>query len=464
MTSARPAGSSVRMLLRSFVPLAIVVLVALVGATNALGREGLGDMVFHDVNNDGVMNASEVGAPGVVVTAEVDRVINATGLAGTDCLGDGDLNYPRRSVVTNAYGAYFFEAVGQGNLVVELAPENFASGGPLAGFTSSTGSVLASGPYEPGIAESNSVGDDGKDHGTMVDGRIRACNIDLRQGGEPVGESPTPGIVIVDPDASQQTTIDFGVFKPTGVPTAGGGVSIWSVGDLVWNDLDRDGRQDRGEPGLVGVQVRLYDPTGAVVGTTTTDRRGRYRLIGLVVGTFRIGFAGLPLLAKPTLPTVGAARERDSNVLPRTRRTPPIVMRHGMVDRNVDAGFLVPTGVGGFVWRDSDRDGQQDIEETGIAGVAVALENAAGKAISRTRTNRTGRFFFSRIRPGRYRVVMSKPPKGLQFTTPRRGSSLIDSDILGSAGRTAIIRVGRGRQVLTIGVGLRAPAPRTPGA
>ncbi len=45
-----------------------------------------------------------------------------------------------------------------------------------------------------------------------------------------------------------------------------------SVGDFVWNDLNKDGVQDAGEPGIAGVTVRLVNATtNTVVATTTTD-------------------------------------------------------------------------------------------------------------------------------------------------------------------------------------------------
>ena len=46
------------------------------------------------------------------------------------------------------------------------------------------------------------------------------------------------------------TDVDFGFRRPA------------SIGDRVWNDLDGDGVQDGGEPGLVGWQVNITGPMG----------------------------------------------------------------------------------------------------------------------------------------------------------------------------------------------------------
>ncbi|MGL5911455.1 MAG: SdrD B-like domain-containing protein, partial [Phycicoccus sp.] len=69
-----------------------------------------------------------------------------------------------------------------------------------------------------------------------------------------------------------------------------------TVGDRVWRDLDRDGRQDPGEPGVAGVVVQLVDADGTVVATTTTDANGNYRFVGVLPGDYvvRIVPSSLP--------------------------------------------------------------------------------------------------------------------------------------------------------------------------
>ncbi|MBK7869455.1 MAG: DUF11 domain-containing protein [Saprospiraceae bacterium] len=53
-------------------------------------------------------------------------------------------------------------------------------------------------------------------------------------------------------------------------------LSPLEIGNYVWEDTDRDGVQDPCEPPLQGVTVNLYDATGALVATTTTDAKGEY--------------------------------------------------------------------------------------------------------------------------------------------------------------------------------------------
>ena len=80
---------------------------------------------------------------------------------------------------------------------------------------------------------------------------------------------------------------------------------VSSLGDLIWHDLDKDGVQDNGEPGFVGVTVNLYkdngdstfnpDTTGNVfaddtgdhlIASTTTDNNGNYKFENLFPGNY----------------------------------------------------------------------------------------------------------------------------------------------------------------------------------
>lgn len=65
-----------------------------------------------------------------------------------------------------------------------------------------------------------------------------------------------------------------------------------SVGDLVWNDLDANGLQDPGEPGVAGAVVEIFSSTDGTVGNADdvscgvaiTDAEGHYSLGDLTEG------------------------------------------------------------------------------------------------------------------------------------------------------------------------------------
>jgi hypothetical protein len=59
-----------------------------------------------------------------------------------------------------------------------------------------------------------------------------------------------------------------------------------SLGDFVWDDLNADGIQDLGEPGIEGVTVTVNLLTnGTIVASTTTDVNGAYAFTNLPRGT-----------------------------------------------------------------------------------------------------------------------------------------------------------------------------------
>ena len=71
-----------------------------------------------------------------------------------------------------------------------------------------------------------------------------------------------------------------------------------AIGDTVWNDLDNDGVQDAGEPGIGGVTVLLYRDVdldgnfepgaadGSAVASVVTTATGFYLFSGLNNGTY----------------------------------------------------------------------------------------------------------------------------------------------------------------------------------
>lgn len=55
-----------------------------------------------------------------------------------------------------------------------------------------------------------------------------------------------------------------------------------------WEDLDGDGINDAGEPGLSGWVIELLDDAGSVVATTTTDANGDYWFTNVVTGSYTV--------------------------------------------------------------------------------------------------------------------------------------------------------------------------------
>jgi hypothetical protein len=153
-----------------------------------------------------------------------------------------------------------------------------------------------------------------------------------------------------------------------------------AIGDRVWFDTDRDGVQDVGERGVSGVTVQLLNASGAVVATAVTDQQGNYLFENLPPGNYAVQFvppAGYTISPQNS----GSNPALDSDVDPATGRTAATNLQAGETDRTWDLGSD-PGGLAGGnrdrVWYDNNRDGIQNADERGVAGVTVQLYTAGG--------------------------------------------------------------------------------------
>ena len=60
------------------------------------------------------------------------------------------------------------------------------------------------------------------------------------------------------------------------------------ISGMKFNDLNRNGKKDPGEPGLAGWTIRLRGPKGNIVKTTVTDANGNYAFTGLTAGKYKV--------------------------------------------------------------------------------------------------------------------------------------------------------------------------------
>ncbi|MEP7324085.1 MAG: SdrD B-like domain-containing protein, partial [Saprospiraceae bacterium] len=112
-----------------------------------------------------------------------------------------------------------------------------------------------------------------------------------------------------------------------------------ALGNFVWNDLNADGDQDAGEPGISGVTVTLTNVTTSATTPGSTDANGKYLFSGLKPGTYKVTF-GTPSGYIATTPNVGAD-DKDSD--PVSGVTGNYTLISGQTDSTVDAGFhLIP--------------------------------------------------------------------------------------------------------------------------
>lgn len=241
-----------------------------------------------------------------------------------------------------------------------------------------------------------------------------------------------------------------------------------SVGDYVWVDTNRDGRQDPGEPGIPGVVLTIVGPDGEPVtdvdgnpvGPVTTGPNGEYTfenlpaLSGNQTYTVRIDRDASAEALRPYVPTGAGEGDRagDSSTWEASTVTGDL-QEDGDRDPTLDFGFVTKTyAIGDVVWIDTDKDGVQDPDEEPLPGVTVELLQD-GTVIDTTTTDSSGRYVFDNLPAGIYQVrftLTDEQSERYEFTTRDSGSGdALDSDANPTNGLTRTIVLDDSNEALT---------------
>ncbi len=232
------------------------------------------------------------------------------------------------------------------------------------------------------------------------------------------------------------------------------------LGNFVWDDLNGNGIQDAGEPGIGGVIVNLLDSTGKVVKTTTTTSAGAYsfQLYTPKPTTYSVQFVA-PTGYSFTSRNSGTV-DKDSDVDPLTGRTGSYLLTYYSSSPsknnyfNVDAGLYRKVTIGDRVFLDSNANGIQDAGEGGVAGVTVQLYSGT-HLVATTSTDVNGVYNFM-ANPGTYSVKVLAPA-GYAFSpldAANAQGDAGDSDVHPTTGQTGTFAVTSGQVNKTIDAGL----------
>ncbi|MCB9252632.1 MAG: T9SS type A sorting domain-containing protein [Flavobacteriales bacterium] len=377
------------------------------------GTGSIGNRVWYDLpstpggtNGNGIQDAGESGVAGLTV-----ELLDGNGNS-IDPDGAGSLT--KTTTVTNALGEYIFTGLNAGNYIVQFSdiPSGFS------------------------LTTANSGSDD----------RVDSDGAALGTNGAPTGASRT-GVISLS-QGEDDLSIDLGIKPASGTNT---------LGDFVWHDLDKDGMQDTGEPGVPGVTVNLLNSSGVFIQSTTTDKNGHYLFAGLTDGTYKVEFKNLPDGLDFTVKS-GTNDNTGSDADPSDGITTTVTI--GSSNRNdisLDAGLIGDiASLGDFVWNDLDKDGIQDSGEPGIAGVTVTLYASNGTdVLATTITDENGKYLFPNLSAGTYVVGFGTTPI-LSFTTQDASSENLgtDSDVDPNTGKTASVVLTASSTNLNIDAGL----------
>lgn len=384
----------------------------------------LGDRVWYDVDSDGVQDPGEPGLVGVKVTLEGCGVSLET--------------------VTGPGGQYLFSNLAPcADYSVVVDPSTVPSGLTVATYD-------LDGVATPGAIADLESGENRRDVDFGFVGSARLGDTvfeDLDGDGvQDPGEPGMPGVTVTvtwaGPDGDCSTTSDNvswslttgvdGFYEATDLPSGTYCVTITppdgygpttpisvttvldpgeddptvdfglrgtqSLGDRVWFDIDSDGVQDLGEPGIPGVKITAVDTCTGVVRTATTDANGTYLFENLGPCTYEVSLDSTTLPAG-TIPTFDLSGPID--------RVATVDLAVGDNRRDVDFGEVGAGSLGDRIWNDADDDGVQDPGEAGIPGVTVTLTSVNCLGLTRTATtDASGNYTFTGLPACEYTVTV----------------------------------------------------------
>ena len=393
-------------------------------------RLSLGNRIWRDTNDDGLLSVGETGLDGVSV-----RLLTS---GGNDV--DSDLAMPgvQPTLTTTANGGYYrFDGLTPGDYLVQIDASNFTGSGTLVGLNSS--SVDEVNPNTSGESNDNGLGA----NPDPTNG-IRSAVVTLTTTGEPISETDLTASDPAEPDTFTNLTVDFG-FAP------------YSLGNRTWFDLNSNGVIDAGEVGIDGVTVELYaadvsgNPTGVALATQTTAAGGYYRFDNLRAGDYVVvipaaNFSGAGVLVSyqsttPDETTPNTDGDNNDNGLG-TAQNPTTGVRSGVVtlgpnggeptgeldlaasgegttsaraNMTVDFGFVREYSLGNRVWIDTNTNSLFDAGEAGVGTITVELYrdvdgsgtfSPADTLVTSTTTSAQGYYQFTDLVAGDYLAVL----------------------------------------------------------
>lgn len=254
---------------------------------------------------------------------------------------------------------------------------------------------------------------------------------------------------------------DFGKANGLGAMSPMCNAAPVEIGNRVWKDTNNNGVQDPGEPGIAGVQVRLFNSSNVVIGTAVTDANGEYYFVGSTVAdptptdnigqvigdlgfntAYQIRFDrvadrnsgqplnGMSLTTKDATAQLGDDDSSDSDASNVTNPTgspagifpviPVTTGNPGSNNHTFDVGFYIPASAANV-----NVSGRVSLAAgNGIRNVQVALVETDG-TLHVTKTSSFGYYRFEDI-PAGQTVVISLSSKRYTFNPSTRLVTLTD--------------------------------------
>ena len=207
-----------------------------------------------------------------------------------------------------------------------------------------------------------------------------------------------------DPDATKDNAsepITLNNDNPSKTDVNFGYVNNNSLSGTVYRDDSRNEKQDGTEPGYSGVTVQLLDKDGTVVGTTTTDKDGKYSFEHLPDGTYSVR-----IVKDGELTDTEQTEDPDAT---KDGASEPVTLGEDNPSKDgINFGYVPDYSIHGLVYRDGDRSESHGATEKGYANQTVQLRDKDGKVVATATTDQDGAYSFTKLPAGDYTVTVVK--------------------------------------------------------
>ena len=207
-----------------------------------------------------------------------------------------------------------------------------------------------------------------------------------------------------DPDATKDNSsepITLNNDNPSKTDVNFGYVNNNSLSGTVYRDDSRNEKQDGTEPGYSGVTVQLLDKDGTVVGTTTTDKDGKYSFEHLPDGTYSVR-----IVKDGELTDTEQTEDPDAT---KDGASEPVTLGEDNPSKDgINFGYVPDYSIHGLVYRDGDRSESHGATEKGYANQTVQLRDKDGKVVATATTDQDGAYSFAKLPAGDYTVTVVK--------------------------------------------------------
>lgn len=325
----------------------------------------IGDLVWNDVNGNGLKESNEPVLTNVTVKLYLD--------ANNDNIADGA---SIATTTTNGSGIYTFSGLSANNYIVGVTLP--------AGYQN----TLVNG----GDPDNNLNNDN--NGMTTAAGEVRSMAITLTPGSEPAAG-------VDGDDANGNLTLDFGL------------IGTGRIGDFVFNDYNRNGVQDPNETGISRSPVSITYPNGNTA-SLLTGNNGEYQFANLYPGNYTLRFE-TPTFANYMVSPANAGSNDNLDSDP-VNGNVTVSLAPGEQKLTVDAGFYRLINLYGNVFNDANGNADNEVNSTSPAPLPVGLivylvDNTTGLVERSYSIGPDGTYRFLNILPTKaYRLVLSTVP------------------------------------------------------